>query len=280
MKKVKYGIFGIMMIISSFVYADTATLLTMAGLLSQKSSLDQQAQRSIRAITTNSADLESFRGTTWEFTYITVTGVTSTKTISCLDAVVIDKDESVYLPCSNENGVVAVLSYYSPKHILVINNNLKESYSITLIDCCHIQGDYFIAASDPNFQRPYAFTGVRLSGPATTPLTPSNGGDFEAGKQAGIQQCVNNPDSCGIPNQFETGKQAGIGQCQADPATCGINTMTMGVHATYSPVAGEVHIPLIDVPGPFGGTQIYEIYLIQQPSTFNFSLDTNRIILK
>jgi hypothetical protein len=98
-------------------------------------------------------------------------------------------------------------------------------------------------------------TGVGVKGTGTTP--PSNGSNFEEGKQAGIQQCVSNPASCGI---------------SVSGGTC-----TGGAHATYNPESGEVHIPLIDVPGPFGGIQTYEVYLIQQPLTFSFDLDMNRI---
>jgi hypothetical protein len=126
----------------------------------------------------------------------------------------------------------------------------------------------------------------------------STGGDFDSGKQAGIQQCVNDPASCGITvsagdsgtstgGDFDSGKQAGIQQCVADPASCGITvsagdsgTSTGGAHATYSPATGEVHIPFIDVPGPFGGIQTYEVYLIQQPLTFAFDLDMNRINMR
>lgn len=98
-------------------------------------------------------------------------------------------------------------------------------------------------------------TGVGVKGTGTTP--PSNGGNFEEGKQAGIQQCVSDPASCGI---------------SVSGGTC-----TGGAHATYTPTTGEVYIPLIDVPGPFGGIQTYEVYLVQQPLTFTFDLDMNRI---
>ncbi|EDN68924.1 secreted protein [Beggiatoa sp. PS] len=105
---------------------------------------------------------------------------------------------------------------------------------------------------------------------------------------------VNNLDASPIPTGtpddssagFESGKQAGIQQCVSDPASCGIITgegdcavTTDGAHASYNPVNGEVYIPFIDVPGPFGDPQVYEVYLIQQPSTFTFDLDPNRINL-
>jgi hypothetical protein len=62
--------------------------------------------------------------------------------------------------------------------------------------------------------------------------------DFEEGKQAGIQQCVSDPVSCGITVTSTCDDPT--------PATDG------GAHASYNPANGEVHIPFIDVPGPFG----------------------------
>jgi hypothetical protein len=103
---------------------------------------------------------------------------------------------------------------------------------------------------------------VTMKGGTGGSTTPTTGGDFESGKQAGIQQCVGNPASCGIT------------------VSGGGGTCTGGAHATYTPASGEVYIPLIDVPGPFGGIQTYEVYLLQQPLTFTFDLDTNRIIPK
>jgi hypothetical protein len=34
---------------------------------------------------------------------------------------------------------------------------------------------------------------------------------------------------------------------------------------------------LVDVPGEFGVMKAYEVYLVQQPSTFTFNLDMNRL---
>jgi hypothetical protein len=105
------------------------------------------------------------------------------------------------------------------------------------------------------------------SGGSTQPPV-SGGNDFEAGKQAGIQ--------------------AGIQQCVANPSACGITvttcsssgSATSGEHASYNPSTGELHIPLIDVPGAFGGMQTYEVYLKQQPLKFTFDLDMGRVVLK
>lgn len=89
-------------------------------------------------------------------------------------------------------------------------------------------------------------------------------------------ECENDDEN----DDFETGKQAGIQQCVDDPASCGISVSSNGAHATYNSSAGEVHIPFLDVLGPFGGTQTYDIFLIQQPLTFTFDLDEDRIELR
>jgi len=86
-------------------------------------------------------------------------------------------------------------------------------------------------------------------------------------------------DENSCSNLFEEGKQAGIAACKANPAFCGIGADD-GVHATYEPNTGELYVPFVDVPGIFGGTQTYEIYLIQQIPTFLFDLDMNRVTQK
>ncbi|EDN69938.1 secreted protein [Beggiatoa sp. PS] len=83
--------------------------------------------------------------------------------------------------------------------------------------------------------------------------------NFDAGKQAGIQQCVDNPNSCGIT------------------VSSGESVSSDSAHANYDPNAGELYIPFVDVPGIFGDIQTYEVYLTQQPLTFTFDLDMNRV---
>ncbi|GEM_PF-1484062 len=100
---------------------------------------------------------------------------------------------------------------------------------------------------------------VTLKGGTGTGTTPSGGGDFDSGKQAGIQQCLTDPVSCGI-----SVTSSGTG----------------GTHANFNPSTGELYIPFVDVPGVFGGVQTYEVYLMQQPLTFTFDLDVNRVIPK
>jgi len=100
---------------------------------------------------------------------------------------------------------------------------------------------------------------VTLKGGTGTGATSTSGGDFDSGKQAGIQQCLTDPASCGIS---VTGSGTG------------------GTHANFNPSTGELYIPFVDVPGVFGGVQTYEVYLMQQPLTFTFDLDVNRVVPK
>jgi hypothetical protein len=51
-------------------------------------------------------------------------------------------------------------------------------------------------------------------------------------------------------------------------------------HAIYDPSKGELYVPFVDVPGPFGGIQTYEIYLKQKPMGFSFDLDMGRVKLR
>ena len=91
-------------------------------------------------------------------------------------------------------------------------------------------------------------------------------------------QCKTNPSSCGLFTQDqlnaekETAKQNGIEFCKNDP-NC------KGIHATYNPLNGEVHIPFIDVPNGIGFTQTFDVYLMQRNGSFTFDLDLNRIVI-
>jgi hypothetical protein len=75
-----------------------------------------------------------------------------------------------------------------------------------------------------------------------------------------------------IDAAYEQGRQA----CIAYPSSCGIDSAD-GAHATFEPSTGELHIPFVDVPGAFGTTQTFDVYLMQKPLTFSFDLDMDRI---
>ncbi|TGO03441.1 hypothetical protein PN36_06335 [Candidatus Thiomargarita nelsonii] len=73
-----------------------------------------------------------------------------------------------------------------------------------------------------------------------------------------------------IDAAYEKGRQA----CIADPSSCNINSSD---NATFESSTGELHIPFVDVPGAFGTTQTFDVYLMQKPLTFTFDLDMDRI---
>jgi hypothetical protein len=109
---------------------------------------------------------------------------------------------------------------------------------------------------------------VKNLGSSTTPITSPG---------------TTTPTTATLAAEFDKGKQAGIQQCKTDPASCGISMTgsgTGGTHANFNPSTGELYIPLVDVPGAFGGMQTYEVYLKQQPLKFSFDLDMNRLMLK
>jgi len=110
--------------------------------------------------------------------------------------------------------------------------------------------------------------------PTSCGITPD---PKDGSTQAGIDKCKADPTSCGITPDPEDGStQAGIDKCKADPASCGI----VNASATYEPQLGEVHIPLIEVPGAFETIQKFDVYLMQRSNTFTFDLDMDRITLK
>ncbi|EDN69673.1 secreted protein [Beggiatoa sp. PS] len=119
----------------------------------------------------------------------------------------------------------------------------------------------------------------------------SNLTEFSSGKQEGIQQCLDDPQSCGIDIfvEFNKGKQEGIKlgiqQCLDDPNSCGINmpdaivsenTLKNDCIASYS-LNGQLHIPCVSVPDVFGGITIYDIKMNQQTGAFIFDLDMDSV---
>ncbi len=100
-----------------------------------------------------------------------------------------------------------------------------------------------------------------ITSPDTTiPTTATLAAEFEKGKQAGIQQCVTDPLSCGLRLTINTAETDG---CIANYAT-----------------NGELHIPCVNVPGAFGKIDTYDVWLQQQSGSFTFDLDLTRIQLK
>jgi hypothetical protein len=157
-----------------------------------------------------------------------------------------NSDASAWIPSGKNDVKVSVKDSIAR---LYINDVFSNKFTLTEGDLTYTRL-IITGITDRN-----ALYEVRLngSGSGTQPPPVTGGNDFEAGKQAGIQQCV------------------------ANPASCGITVSSGGAHATYDPSTGEVHIPFIEVPRALGGVQTYDIYFIQQPLTFTFDLDMGRI---
>jgi len=89
-------------------------------------------------------------------------------------------------------------------------------------------------------QEPLTYTQIKIEGLSHNKLYkltvksaegvtifPPASGDFEKGKQAGIQQCVAEPTTaCGIP--VNPARETVIAECQQNPTACGIPVNTNG----------------------------------------------------
>ncbi|MFK5970558.1 MAG: hypothetical protein QM487_10620 [Candidatus Marithrix sp.] len=97
--------------------------------------------------------------------------------------------------------------------------------------------------------------------PADIPSNILLAEELEKGKQAGIQQCIDNPSSCGIniTSTNNTGTIVTTDDCTADYTN------------------GQLHVPCVAVSDPFGGKTIYDIKMQQQSSGFTFDLDMNSV---
>ncbi len=63
------------------------------------------------------------------------------------------------------------------------------------------------------------------------------------------------------------------------PSTSSPVTSSGDCTADYS-ADGNLHIPCVRVPGIFGGTQLYDVWMTQSFPSFSFNLDMNRVTLK
>jgi len=90
---------------------------------------------------------------------------------------------------------------------------------------------------------------------------------------------VNTPQVNVSPEVEATIREAAMQVCRSNPASCGItvDSSCTTQKASYNPNAGELYIPAVNVPDAFGGITTYEVYLTQQPSSFTFNLDLNRV---
>lgn len=101
-------------------------------------------------------------------------------------------------------------------------------------------------------------------------------GNNDGSTQAGIDQCRQNPTTCGITvnNNTDGSTQAGIAQCQKDPNSCGIQINTTEctwppnpvnsqlVHGLFSLTEGSLYLPAVDVPNIFDNSVTsYEVQM-------------------
>lgn len=193
---------------------------------------------------------------------------------NCVDIKVTDKkvDQKVYASAWG-NGVATMR--------LSVSNNIAKIYVNELLykkadlkpDLKYTKLTAFISSTRGGLYELYlggagnTTTNITDSSRPTNPSSiPSNillAEEFEKGKQEGIQQCVNNPNSCGIS------------------VTTGTTTTVTGdCIASYDAGTGELNIPCINVPGAFGQLEMYDIWLKQLNGSLNFELDLNRITAK
>jgi len=64
--------------------------------------------------------------------------------------------------------------------------------------------------------------------------------------------------------------------CSSTPTT---PTSSSDCTADYS-VSGSLHVPCVRVPGAFGKTEIYDVWMQQKFPTYSFDLDLNRVTVK
>jgi hypothetical protein len=76
-------------------------------------------------------------------------------------------------------------------------------------------------------------------------------------------------------NNYDKGVQAGRQQCIDDPASCGIHTAWP--EASYEPENGKLYIPAVKAPDTSGNITIYEVILNQRAPSFVFDLDLNSV---
>lgn len=146
-------------------------LIILRNFLSPETA-QETSPRQIRAgnVSTNPADVEPFRGTTWEFTY-TIGSRIYTDTILFSKSVSVATDGSVGLLGTNKDGSPVAIGYAPSldKYLILIKGIiLEEGYAVTLNGCCKVQGQYYMTSLDPNYQNPFPLTGTRTNPPVPT----------------------------------------------------------------------------------------------------------------
>jgi hypothetical protein len=55
------------------------------------------------------------------------------------------------------------------------------------------------------------------------------------------------------------------------------SAISEGLQPHNKPLNGQMHIPCVTVPNPFGGTSVYDITMLKQSNGFVFNLDMSSI---
>ncbi|MEK7990070.1 MAG: hypothetical protein VSS52_003625 [Thiotrichaceae bacterium] len=109
--------------------------------------------------------------------------------------------------------------------------------------------------------------GVRGANLSDDPETVPQLSDYEKGVQAGKQECINNPQSCGIS----------VADNNTTCTTTDNVEVTGKANASYEPTTGHLHIPFLDIQDLFGGITTYQVDFQQKNSTLDFTVDTESI---
>lgn len=75
---------------------------------------------------------------------------------------------------------------------------------------------------------------------------------------------------------YDIGKEAGKQECLANPASCGIVSYE-GKNAYFYPNNGKLYLPFVNVPDTSGKVTVYQVELNQQAPYFVFELDVESI---
>jgi len=72
---------------------------------------------------------------------------------------------------------------------------------------------------------------------------------------------------------------SGLAACNSTPTTPSTPTSSGDCTADYT-ATGSLHVPCVRVPGAFGKTELYDVWMQQKFPSFSFELDMNRVTVK
>lgn len=76
---------------------------------------------------------------------------------------------------------------------------------------------------------------------------------------------------------YEDGVQAGRQQCIDNPTSCGLSSTECSQEAFYEALTGKLYLPCVKVREVSGNTSVYEVTLEQQSPSFTFVLDLKSV---